>query len=79
MAFYYPQEPYDDTCSSECYTCSSIKEDLDTAGDKLLLLLKHLYHPDKFDEEDFEYNLRDLCKRLEVNFPKKALQITGKK
>lgn len=79
MAFYYPQEPHDDICEPECPTCTDIKNDLESAGDNLLLLLKHLYKPDGFDNEEFEDNLRDLCKRLEVNFPKRDLQITRKK
>jgi hypothetical protein len=78
MAFYYPTDPYEQECDTDCYTCFSIKKDLDTAGDNLVELIKHLYHPGKFDNEEFEDNLRDLCKRLEVNFPKKELQITRK-
>ncbi len=79
MAFYYPTDPHEEDCGNECYSCRNTKEDLDMAGENLLLLLKHLYKPDGFDNEEFEDNLKDLCKRLEVNFPKKDLQITRKK
>ncbi len=76
--FSFSSRPYDHECEAECYTCNGIKKDLDKAGDNLLELLKHLYQPGKFDNEEFEDNLKDLCHRLEINFPKDKLQITGK-
>ena len=79
MALYGPDEPYEEDCDPECYTCIGIKRDLNTASDNLITLMKHLYDPDSFDEAEIEDSLRQLCDRLEVNFPKRNLQITSKK
>lgn len=78
MALYGPDEPYEEDCDPECYTCMGIKEDLNTASSNLIALMKHLYNADSFDTEEFEDNLRTLCDKLDVNFPKRDLKITRK-
>lgn len=79
MALYGPDEPYEEHCDPECYTCMGIKRDLDTASNNLIDLMKHLYNPDSFDDAEFEDSLRTLCDKLDVNFPNRDLQITRKK
>ncbi len=78
MAFYHPEDPYEEDCAPECYECSSRQSTIDLAADNLISLMNHLYTGESFYSEEFEDNLRDLCKKLDVNFPNKDLKITGK-
>jgi len=62
----------------ECYYCEKHEETLQDAREILTDIVNQLYTPNKFDCDNFELMLAELCSRLKVEIIYEPIQIESK-
>lgn len=62
----------------ECHGCDNKREALNTAQDLLAEIVKRIYIPGKFQREEFESILDELCTCLRVDIMYEPIQIESK-